>query len=81
MLTFAFDLIESAYIEMPQFFLALFLNCFFSYPTHLSISFFKKGEGVHVPDHKYHTNILVTYIYMSIHDPYSFVDFNIRKQI
>lgn len=70
MLTFAFDLIESAYIEMPQFSLALFLNFFFSYPTHLSISFFKKGEGVHVPDHKYHTNILETHIFMSIHDPY-----------
>lgn len=70
MLTFAFDLIESAYIEMPQFSLALFLIFFFSYPTHLSISFFKKGEGVHVPDHKYHTNILETNIYMSIHDPY-----------
>lgn len=70
MLTFAFDLIESAYIEMPQFSLALFLNCFFLYPSHLSISFFKKGEGVHVPDHKYHTNILETHIFMSIHDPY-----------
>lgn len=66
MLTFAFDLIESAYIEMPQFSLALFLNFFFSYPTHLSISFFKKGEGVHVPDHNYHTNILETYSHIHV---------------
>lgn len=48
---------ECVYRDAPIF-LSFVFEFFFSYPTHLSISFFKKGEGVHVPDHKYHTNIL-----------------------
>lgn len=60
---------ECVYRDAPIF-LSFVFELFFSYPTHLSISFFKKGEGVHVPDHKYHTNILETHIFMSIHDPY-----------
>lgn len=56
---------ECVYRDGPIF-LSFVFELFFSYPTHLSISFFKKGEGVHVPDHKYHTNILETYSHIHV---------------
>lgn len=62
---------ECVYRDAPIFLSFVFeLFFFFISYTFVYFIFFKKGEGVHVPDHKYHTNILETYIYMSIHYPY-----------